>query len=129
VAEALKAAGLTEKNYLNNANPLHLNNLFESYPQISFNLFHTGYPFGREAGVLAKCFQMYMWIFHGHIFSERPDRAQYLTGGNPVWKGITIPPVASLGSAAVMTWTKRRQSGSRAIWRISTEIVRTSGLT
>ena len=32
----------------------------------------------------------------------RPDRAQYLTGGNPVWKGETAPPVASLGFVVVI---------------------------
>lgn len=50
--------GLQDRNvnYLHHSHPLLLNNLFERYPDVTFILFHTGYPYGREAGILAKMF-------------------------------------------------------------------------
>jgi len=42
------------------------------------------------------------WIPPAAKSAVRPDRAQYLTGGNPVWKGETAPPVASLGFVVVI---------------------------
>ena len=41
-------------NVLQNANPVHLVNLFKEYPNVKFILFHASYPYSREAGVLAK---------------------------------------------------------------------------
>ena len=43
-------------NYLDNSNPLHLSNLFMVYPKGRFDIFHAGYPFTSELGVLAKMF-------------------------------------------------------------------------
>ncbi len=43
-------------NVLENSNPLHLTSLFMKYPRVRFDLFHGGYPFSSEAGVLAKNF-------------------------------------------------------------------------
>lgn len=43
-------------NLLNNANPLHLNNLFLEYPEAYFDIFHAGIPFTDELGILAKTF-------------------------------------------------------------------------
>jgi hypothetical protein len=43
-------------NYLEHSNPLHLNNLFVFYRSGRFDLFHAGYPFTRELGVMAKMF-------------------------------------------------------------------------
>ena len=43
-------------NILANSNPLLLNNLFLDYPDARFDIFHGGYPFSRELGVLAKIF-------------------------------------------------------------------------
>lgn len=59
-------------NFLGHADPLKLNNLFALYPDVRFNIFHTGYPFGREAGVLAKMFSNvfvdFSWV---HILSSK----------------------------------------------------------
>jgi hypothetical protein len=43
-------------NVLANSSPLLLNNLFLDYPDARFDIFHGGYPFSRELGVLAKTF-------------------------------------------------------------------------
>ncbi len=36
------------------SNPLHLLPLIRSHPSVRFNLYHGGYPFSREMGMLAK---------------------------------------------------------------------------
>ncbi|MDR2569186.1 MAG: amidohydrolase family protein [Oscillospiraceae bacterium] len=41
-------------NNLENSNPMLLKNLFDKYPNVIFDLFHTGYPYERELAVLAK---------------------------------------------------------------------------
>lgn len=55
-------------NTLANANPLHLTNLFQTYPDVRFDLFHGGYPFTGEAGLMAKYFpNVYVngcWLTH-----------------------------------------------------------------
>jgi hypothetical protein len=55
-------------NTLANANPLHLTNLFQTYPDARFDLFHGGYPFTSEAGLMAKYFpNVYVdgcWLAH-----------------------------------------------------------------
>ncbi len=43
-------------NVLDNANPLHLTNLFLAYPQAKFVLFHGSYPYGGELSATAKTF-------------------------------------------------------------------------
>ncbi|MFO7616901.1 MAG: amidohydrolase family protein [Bacteroidales bacterium] len=42
---------------IENANPVHLINLFRTYPDVNFILFHGGYPYGGELAVLAKKFR------------------------------------------------------------------------
>jgi len=39
---------------LEDSNPMLLKNLFNKYPNLSFDIFHTGYPYERELMVLAK---------------------------------------------------------------------------
>jgi uncharacterized protein len=39
-----------------NTNPTHLTNLFSLYPDVTFDLFHIGYPYQGELSVLAKLF-------------------------------------------------------------------------
>jgi len=55
-------------NTLANANPLHLTDLFQTYPDARFDLFHGGYPFTQEAGLMAKYFpNVYVdgcWLAH-----------------------------------------------------------------
>jgi len=43
-------------NIVTNTNPTLLTNLFLEYKQARFDLFHAGYPYARECGVLAKYF-------------------------------------------------------------------------
>lgn len=43
-------------NTLKNSNPLLLENLFRDYRKVNFVLFHGGYPYIQEVGVLAKYF-------------------------------------------------------------------------
>ncbi len=43
-------------NRINNANPTLLENLFREYPKVNFVLFHGGFPYIHEVGVLAKYF-------------------------------------------------------------------------
>jgi predicted TIM-barrel fold metal-dependent hydrolase len=44
------------RNVLQNANPLDLTNLFHYYPDVRFDLFHSGYPYLTEAAALVKMF-------------------------------------------------------------------------
>ena len=41
-------------NYLTNSNPTHLINLCLDYPDVRFDLFHSGYPWVTELGAMAK---------------------------------------------------------------------------
>lgn len=41
-------------NNLHNSDPMKLRNLFTKYPDITFDIFHMGYPYERELMVLAK---------------------------------------------------------------------------
>ncbi len=43
-------------NILENSHPLLLNNLFGKYPQLKFDVFHIGYPYAREIGVLLRTY-------------------------------------------------------------------------
>ena len=43
-------------NTITNANPAYLTNLIRKYPDVKFDIFHGGYPYFREAGILAKYF-------------------------------------------------------------------------
>lgn len=43
-------------NYISNANPVHLTNLFIMYPNVQFDIFHGGYPYGSELAAIAKNF-------------------------------------------------------------------------
>jgi hypothetical protein len=62
--------GIQAGNYntIENANPIHLTNLFQEFPDVCFDIFHGGYPYTREAGILAKYFpNVYLdacWLAH-----------------------------------------------------------------
>jgi len=43
-------------NTISNANPTYLTNLIRKYREVKFDIFHGGYPYFREAGILAKYF-------------------------------------------------------------------------
>ena len=64
--------GLQEgmRNNLENSNPMLLKNLFTQYPNLSFDIFHTGYPYERELTVLAKTHSnVYVDFCWAHIIS------------------------------------------------------------
>lgn len=43
-------------NYLQQTNPILMSDVFIKYPKARFDLFHAGYPYWEELGVLAKMF-------------------------------------------------------------------------
>ena len=55
-------------NTIANAQPTLLTNLFRKFPDVKFDVFHGGYPYMREAGILAKYFpNVYVdacWLAH-----------------------------------------------------------------
>ncbi len=56
--------------FIENTNPTRLTNLFHLYPKVKFDLFHTGHPYERELGVLAKLFpNVYIDFCWSHIIS------------------------------------------------------------
>lgn len=61
--------------------------------------------------------------FHNYNCAWAQQRVQCLAGGNPVWKGLTNPPVASLGCVLATVCAKRRQQGDRVIRHFSPEIL------
>jgi len=55
---------------LEDSNPMLLKNLFGKYPDLTFDLFHTGYPFERELAVLAKTHpNVYVDFCWSHLIS------------------------------------------------------------
>jgi len=57
-------------NNLKNSNPMLLSNLFDKYPNVTFDLFHTGYPYERELTVLVKTFaNVYVDFCWSHLIS------------------------------------------------------------
>lgn len=62
--------GIQAGNYntITNAKPTHLTNLFQEYPDVRFDVFHGGYPYIQEIGILAKYFpNVYLdacWLAH-----------------------------------------------------------------
>ncbi len=62
-------------NYITNTNPTHLTNIFFLYPKVAFDLFHIGYPYQAEAGVLAKMFpNVHVDFCWAHILSPSAAR-------------------------------------------------------
>ena len=74
--------GLTNNNYIANANPTHLTNLFFLYPDTKFDLFHIGYPYLGEISALAKEFSnVYVDFCWAYIISPTASAralAEYL---------------------------------------------------
>ena len=69
--------GLQEgmRNNLENSNPMLLKNLFAKYPNLSFDIFHMGYPYERELMVLAKTHpNVYIDLCWAHIISPFASR-------------------------------------------------------
>jgi len=69
--------GLQEgmRNNLETSNPMLLQNLFGKYPNLSFDIFHMGYPYERELMVLAKTHpNVYIDMCWAHIISPFASR-------------------------------------------------------
>jgi len=69
--------GLQEgmRNNLETSNPMLLKNLFGKYPNLSFDIFHMGYPYERELMVLAKTHpNVYIDLCWAHIISPFASR-------------------------------------------------------
>jgi len=57
-------------NIISNSDPTLLSNLFLSYPDVKFDLFHIGYPFYQKIAALAKVFpNVYIDMCWAHIIS------------------------------------------------------------
>ena len=57
-------------NHVSGSNPALLSNLFFEYPDVDFDLFHIGFPYQEEAGVLAKNFpNVFLDMCWSHIVS------------------------------------------------------------
>jgi len=57
-------------NILSNSNPVLLTNLFLEYPDVTFDIFHMGYPYQNELTVLAKNFaNVFIDMCWAHIIS------------------------------------------------------------
>lgn len=62
--------------FIENLNPRHLTNLFYLFPNVKFDLFHIGYPYQRELGVLAKLFpNVFIDFCWAHVISPPGARA------------------------------------------------------
>ena len=64
--------GLQEagNNYIRNADPTLLTNLFVLYPNVKFDLFHIGYPYQHAMSALGKMFpNVYLDMCWAHIIS------------------------------------------------------------
>lgn len=58
--------------YIPNTNPVHLTNLFLLYPDVTFDIFHIGYPYQGELAALAKLFpNVYINFCWAHIIAPR----------------------------------------------------------
>jgi predicted TIM-barrel fold metal-dependent hydrolase len=61
--------------FIENTKPTHLSNLFTLYPNVRFDLFHIGYPYQEELGVLVKLFpNVYADFCWAHIISPPGSR-------------------------------------------------------
>ena len=70
--------GLQESgnNYISNADPSLLSNLFILYPNVRFDLFHIGYPYYHTMAALGKMFpNVYLDMCWAHIISPAASMA------------------------------------------------------
>ena len=60
---------------LEDSNPMLLRNLFRKYPNLTFDIFHMGYPYERELIVLSKTHHnVYIDMCWAHIISPVASR-------------------------------------------------------
>jgi hypothetical protein len=63
-------------NTLLNSSPIHLNPLFGKYPKVTFDVFHIGYPYQQELGVLCKMYpNVFVNMCWAHIISPVQAKA------------------------------------------------------
>lgn len=62
-------------NILSNSHPALLNRIFLDYPDMKFDIFHIGYPYQSELGVMCKMFKnVYIDMCWAHIVSPVASR-------------------------------------------------------
>lgn len=62
-------------NFITDSDPTLLSNLFLTYKNVNFDIFHAGFPYSTELGVLAKNFpNVYPNMCWMHIIGEQPAR-------------------------------------------------------
>ena len=62
-------------NLIRNSNPVSMTNLFMEYENVTFDIFHMGYPYCMELSNLAKNFRnVYIDMCWGHIISPEAAR-------------------------------------------------------
>lgn len=62
-------------NILSNSHPGLLNRIFMDYPEMKFDIFHIGYPYQSELGVMSKMFKnVYIDMCWAHIVSPVVSR-------------------------------------------------------
>ncbi len=98
-------------NVVENSDPLHLTNLFMSYPDARFDVFHGGYPFSGEAGVLAKNFPNVAldtcWMPLISPGATRQYLREWLTlvpGNKIMWGGDTHSVEGCYGAVLMARW-------------------------
>jgi predicted TIM-barrel fold metal-dependent hydrolase len=61
--------------WVENTRPMHLQNLFNLYPKVTFDLFHIGYPYIHEVTVLGKLFpNVHVDFCWAHVLSPATAR-------------------------------------------------------
>jgi predicted TIM-barrel fold metal-dependent hydrolase len=66
-------------NFIYDSNPVLLSNLFLEYRNACFDIFHMGYPYIMELGVLAKNFRnVFIDMCWGHIISPEAARQAHV---------------------------------------------------
>jgi predicted TIM-barrel fold metal-dependent hydrolase len=88
-------------NVIENSHPMQLTNLFMEFPQVQFDLFHSSYPYLREATVLAKSFpNVHVDMCWMHIVSPSAARLalrEYMD---------TLPSTRIMGFGGDVNWAE-----------------------
>jgi hypothetical protein len=98
------------KNFVANSDPTLLTSLFLQYPGVHFDLFHAGYPYVRECGVLAKYFpNVWADLAWAHFISQPGTQAGLLDWLDLVPAGKIIGFGADLGDVE-MVWAAQEMA-------------------
>jgi len=65
----------TNGGWIPDSNPMHLLELIQAYPGTTFDLFHMGYPYARELGMMGKhCANVYLNMAWAYVISMAASR-------------------------------------------------------